>query len=83
MGSRDESRSARRFIHALAPPLDPGRARVVFDRVTSHALHISGDEFLRRWDAGEYAGTEPDSVPMMVSRVLPLVRDTVAPADGS
>lgn len=83
MSSCAESRSGRRFIHALVPPPDPGRARVVFDRVTTHALQISGDEFLRRWDAGEYAGTEPDSVPAMVSRVLPLVRDTVAPADGA
>lgn len=81
MTSLDEARSSP-FLYALVPPLEPARARVVFDRVTRHALHISGDEFLRRWDAGEYAGTEPDSVPATVSRVLPLVRDTAAPADG-
>ncbi len=33
-------------------------AREFFDRNTRHRLGISGEEFLRRWDAGEY--DDPD-----------------------
>lgn len=29
-------------------------ARALFDRRARKLLHISGEEFLRRWDAGEY-----------------------------
>lgn len=32
----------------------PEEAREIFDRQARETLGISGDEFLRRWDAGEY-----------------------------
>jgi len=35
--------------------------RAYFDRRSRELLNISGDEFLRRWDAGEY-GPVPDTV---------------------
>jgi hypothetical protein len=35
-------------------------AREIFDREAQKLLGISGDEFLRRWDSGEY-GPIPDT----------------------
>ena len=35
--------------------LDAGEGRALFDKAARRELGISGDEFLRRWDAGEYA----------------------------
>jgi hypothetical protein len=41
----------------------------LFDRVARQELGISGEEFLRRWDAGEYA----DSDNMGVTRLYMLM----------
>lgn len=39
----------------LAPSvLPPPEARAMFDRQARRVLDLSGDEFLARWDAGEY-----------------------------
>ena len=35
----------------------------VFDDAATRLLHLSGDEVARRWDAGEFAGS--DSVALM------------------
>ena len=40
--------------------LTPGQAREIFDRRAMSLLSMSGEEFLRRWDAGEYRPI-PDS----------------------
>ena len=49
-------------------------ARELFDRMAWYYLHMSGDEFLQRWDEGEYQD-DPDSTPEVMSLVLlmPLV----------
>ena len=41
------------------------------DRCAQYHLVISGDEFLRRWRAGEYP--DPDGTPAMYVMALPLV----------
>jgi hypothetical protein len=41
----------------------------MFDRVARQELGISGEEFLRRWDAGDYA----DSEDMGVTRLYMLM----------
>lgn len=41
--------------------LSAEEGRAYFDRRVRKLLGISGDEFLRRWDAGEY-GPVPDTV---------------------
>jgi hypothetical protein len=47
----------------------------LFDQTAPDLLNISGDEFLRRWDAGEYAeGRQEPRIETMVI-VLPLIRD--------
>ncbi|CAN5190093.1 hypothetical protein BH23CHL1_BH23CHL1_25940 [soil metagenome] len=48
-------------------------AREFFDRAVRRYLHMSGDEFIRRYDAGEY-DEDPDQHPiMMMISLLPLV----------
>lgn len=50
------------------------QARDRFDEQARRRLGISGEEFLRRWDAGYYK--DPDSDPNVISMVMlvPLVR---------
>lgn len=47
-----------------------------FDGIAQREMGLSGIEFLRRWDAGEYEGIDLDSVPGLVDvwMALPLVR---------
>lgn len=40
--------------------LNPEEGRKLFDREARRLFDISGDEFLRRWDSGEY-GPIPDT----------------------
>jgi hypothetical protein len=35
--------------------IDEEQASILFDALVRDLMHISGDEFIRRWDAGEYA----------------------------
>ena len=48
--------------------------RALFDRTAREFLGISGDEFLRRWDAGEIKNPDtPEVMPVFMS--MPFVRD--------
>lgn len=48
----------------------------VFDGIARRELGISGSEFLRRWDAGEYGTTDRDEVDGLseVEAAMSLVR---------
>jgi hypothetical protein len=48
----------------------------MFDRIARKNMGISGAEFLRRWDAGEFEGTDWDSIDGLraVAMALPLAR---------
>ncbi len=52
--------------------------RELFDRNARHYLGISGEEFLRRWDAGEYDDPDDRSKNgpevMRVASLLPFAR---------
>jgi hypothetical protein len=62
----------------LLPPiheLTEEEARQIFDDNAQYYLGISGEEFLRRWDAGEYRNTDysPDHTAIFqVEILLPL-----------
>jgi hypothetical protein len=47
-----------------------------FDRTARREMDMSGADFLRRWDAGEWADADLDDVPGLVDvwMMLPLVR---------
>lgn len=54
--------------------LTDDEARAVFDETARYYMGISGEEFLRRWDAGEWQD-DPDHSPVMnVVSSLSLVR---------
>lgn len=57
--------------------LSPEESLAMFDREAQHRLGITGEEFLRRWDAGEYRDI-PDTPEgwrvMDVVFLLPFVR---------
>lgn len=60
----------------LAPPAEYSveEGREIFDAAAQRHLGISGDEFLRKWDAGEFAD-DPDRPEVIeVAMLIPLVR---------
>jgi hypothetical protein len=46
----------------------------ILDEAARRWLDISADEFLRRWDAGEYAGKADTPSIMNVAPLIPLAR---------
>ena len=52
-----EVRAMRSTVETAAPPrhdLSPEESRAFFDAKARELLDISGEEFVRRWNAGEY-----------------------------
>ena len=49
-------------------------ARAVFDRVARRRLNMGSDEFLRRWDAGEFREADERVGLEELLLLLPLVR---------
>lgn len=50
-------------------------AWAIFDGSARYYMGISGEEFLRRWDAGEWSEEESDRVPVVhVVSMLPFAR---------
>lgn len=69
----------------LPDPVPEEEARASFDRAAQRILGISGDEFLRRWDAGEFDGLSEDDFGRKVIALwmlLPLVRPLDPETDG-
>jgi hypothetical protein len=56
--------------------LDGVQAADTFDAIVRREMNMSGEEFLHRWDAGEYRDVDMDAVPGLVDvwTALPLVR---------
>jgi hypothetical protein len=56
--------------------VDASNGAELFDRIAMKNMSMSGSEFLKRWDAGEYEGMDWDSVPGLaeVAIALPFAR---------
>jgi hypothetical protein len=54
--ARSQDIHANGHIHQFTPD----EASKLFDEMAEFTLGLSGDEFLTRWDAGEYKGKEDD-----------------------
>jgi hypothetical protein len=48
----------------------------ILDRAARRKLGISGDEFIVKWDRGDYAGEEENVRAQEVAMLLPFVRPT-------
>ena len=53
--------------------LSEEEGKTLFDSVAREYLHMSGEEFLRRWDSGEFDGDDRSEV-IHVYMLIPLVR---------
>lgn len=70
--SPDAHASGNDIVNAKEYTAEEGRA--IFDDAARRHLHMSGDEFLRKWDAGEFAD-DPDRPEVIeVAMLIPLVR---------
>lgn len=61
--------------------LTPEEARAFFDRRARQLLHVSGEEFLRRWDAGDYRPVPDDAEGRKVGELvmmMPFARRTTS-----
>lgn len=54
--------------------LTPEEGHQLFDRAARRRLGISGAEFIRRWDAGEYVGKADEPDVSTVAMLLPFGR---------
>ncbi|CAA9584359.1 MAG: hypothetical protein AVDCRST_MAG59-5268 [uncultured Thermomicrobiales bacterium] len=74
------SPSARRLrLRSRSGILSLDEGRRLFDHQSRRTLGISGDEFLRRWDAGEYrvmGGPEEGRRARSLALLLPFARRT-------
>ncbi|GEM_PF-635714 len=67
-----QRRRRRKLPEVRELSLEEGKE--LFDRTARYFLGISGEEFLRRWDAGEITNPDtPEVMPIIMS--LPFVRD--------
>lgn len=57
-------------------PDDTDDSADLFDRIAQANMSVTGSEFLRRWDSGEFEGVDWDSVPGLaeVATALPFAR---------
>ncbi len=51
--------------------------KALFDSVAGEYLHMSGEEFLRRWDSGEFDGDDRSEV-IHVYMLIPFARQEPA-----
>lgn len=56
--------------------LSESEAASLFDKIAWQRLRISGDEFMKRWNAGDYRGKDWDDVPGLaeVALLIPFAR---------
>jgi hypothetical protein len=69
----DRTTALLRALAAALTWIDPDGARRAFDREARDRLGISGEEFLRRWDAGEFEHMDADFPPSAVARLVTLM----------
>ena len=51
----------------------PEEGRAMLDRAAREALNMSGEEFLRRWDAGDFEDKEDPKI-TRVAMLIPFAR---------
>ena len=70
------------ILQPVITTFDPAEARALFDATAQKYMHISGDEFLQRWDSGEYRDHMAETRAMRVAVLIPMVRSTSVRANS-
>lgn len=58
--------------HFEVVDMNDSEASDLFDQITQRQLQISGSEFIRQWNNGDYADVDVDSVPGLAQVVTAL-----------
>jgi hypothetical protein len=66
-----DTRAAAEEVEVVEATREEGRA--LLDRAAREVLQISGEEFLARWDAGEYESADDPAV-TRVAMLIPFAR---------
>lgn len=61
------------MIDSEVRELSPAEGRALFDKSARRLLGISGDEFLARWDSGDYKDEHGNAV-IHVAMLIPFAR---------
>ncbi|MDX2733529.1 hypothetical protein [Streptomyces sp. PA03-2a] len=75
----DSSANPRAHLIAVLPEVlevDYSEGAEILDRAARRKLKISGDEFIARWDAGDFSGPEENVKAQEVAELLTFVRPT-------
>lgn len=59
-------------------PFTLEESRALFDKTARLYLNMSGEEFLKRWDLGDFRDVDSRPQVMRVASLIPLVRKTSA-----
>ncbi len=73
-----EPKSKRKLNPAPATTFSPQEAQTLFEQTAQQYMGVSGEEFLRSWDRGDYSDSKSRSRVMRVAALIPLVRKTRA-----
>ena len=57
--------------------LSPEEGRALFDTITRERLGVSGDEFIERFNAGEFHGDTPDEVQAVILMPFGVLQEEV------
>lgn len=77
VSGRQSSLNSRAHLVAILPEVvevDYAEGAEILDRAARRKLGISGEEFIRRWDSGEYSGDTENVKAQEVADLLPFVR---------
>ena len=66
-----DTRQSCAEVEVVEATREEGRA--ILDRATREVLNISGDDFLARWDAGEYQDSD-DPALTRIAMLIPFAR---------
>lgn len=77
-GPKSSSKSTGQATSGQAQPFSLEESRALFDKTARLYLSMSGEEFLRRWDLGDFRDVDSRPQVMRVASLIPLVRKTSA-----
>jgi hypothetical protein len=77
-GKRTPTIAERPIIDEKSGPFTSEEARILFDKTARRYMDMSGDQFLRAWENGEFRDADMKARAMRVAVLIPLVRKTRA-----
>jgi hypothetical protein len=72
--AQESSMATKAAIGKHVKDLSSKEAKAYFDRQARQHLHMTGPEFIRKWDRGQFNGSSDSPAVMRVAMLLPFGR---------